>query len=141
MTLAQRWRNVVHLMPTVTQLSDHISTIFQRWANVVMLSGSMPLIRKLSSFGCKVGFVLRTSIIILIKIMPKLICYSSSFIFFFEDVSCLFDKGSHLKLIFKLWAHGVKENKLYSISVFIWDQTQIVVLEGQLSSEVPAILI
>ena len=39
MTLAQRWRNVVHMMPTVSQLSDHISTIFQRWANVVMLSG------------------------------------------------------------------------------------------------------
>ena len=26
-------------MPTVSQLSDHISTIFQCWANVVMLSG------------------------------------------------------------------------------------------------------
>ena len=39
MTLAQRWRNVVHTTPTVSQLSDHISTIFQRWANVVMLSG------------------------------------------------------------------------------------------------------
>ena len=28
-------------MPTVSQLSDHISTIFQRWANVVMLSGML----------------------------------------------------------------------------------------------------
>ena len=41
MTLAQRWCNVVHLMPTVSQLSDHISTIFQCWANVVMLSWVM----------------------------------------------------------------------------------------------------
>ena len=35
MSLAQRWRNVVHLMPTVSQLSDHISTIFQPYFNVV----------------------------------------------------------------------------------------------------------
>ena len=41
MTLDQRWCNVVHLIPTVSQLSDQIWTIFQRWANVVMLSGVM----------------------------------------------------------------------------------------------------
>ena len=45
MTLAQRWRNVVNMMPTVSQLFDHISTIFQRWANVVMLSGPLPVPR------------------------------------------------------------------------------------------------
>ena len=36
MTLAQR-----SMMPTVSQLSDHISTISQRLANIVMLSGIM----------------------------------------------------------------------------------------------------
>ena len=46
MTLAQRWRNVVHIMPTVSQLSNHISTIFQRWANVVILSGALDCLVK-----------------------------------------------------------------------------------------------
>ena len=41
MTLVQRWRKVVHMMPTVSQLPDHISNVFQRWANVAMLSRSI----------------------------------------------------------------------------------------------------
>ena len=50
MTLVQRWCNVVHMMPKVSQLFDHISTIFQCWANVVMLSGKKKKIMASSSY-------------------------------------------------------------------------------------------
>ena len=41
MTLAKRWRNDIHMMPTISQLSNHISTLGQRchaiWGNISCL--------------------------------------------------------------------------------------------------------
>ena len=54
------------------------------------------------------------------------------------DFSKVFDKVNHLKSLFELSSHGVKEKTLRRISYFLGGRTQAVVLEGEYSSEVPS---
>ena len=53
------------------------------------------------------------------------------------DFSKAFDKVRHPKLLFKLSQHGVKGNTLNWITASLVGRTQVVVLEGESSSEVP----
>ena len=53
------------------------------------------------------------------------------------DLSKAFDKVNHLKLLFKLSTHGIKDRTLKWISSFLGIRAQAVVLEGGCSHEVP----
>ena len=55
------------------------------------------------------------------------------------DFSMSFDRVNHLKLLFKLSTHGVKGKTLNWIGSFLGGRTQAVVLEGECSSDVPAL--
>ena len=53
------------------------------------------------------------------------------------DISNAFDRGNHLKLIWKLHQYGIRGNALSCIRAFLGDRSQTVVLEGEESGSVP----
>ena len=55
----------------------------------------------------------------------------------FLDFSKAFDKVSHSKLLYKLHEHGTRGCSLDLIRYFLKGRTQVVVLEGEKSDEVP----